>query len=366
MDSRLKKMAEVLVNYSVHAEPGQWIAIQTEIAGEPAAIACAEAVLRAGANPTVFFSSEEVAEARLRLGNDDQLDFIPPTTRLSAEQADASIIILAPRNTRALSGIDPARMARSNKAASVLGELRMRRTAEGTFAWTIAAFPTPAGAQDANMSLRTYEDFVYGAGLLDETDPVAAWQALAERQQRLIDWLDGKREVRITGPNTDLRLSIEGRSWINDDGHFNFPGGEIFTAPVEDSVEGTIRFNFPAFHAGREVTGVRLVYREGRVVEASATGDEEYLQQMLDLDENARRLGEFAIGTNPGIHQFTKNTLFDEKIGGTIHMALGRTIPGTGGTNMSALHWDMVYNLRDGAEITVDGEPFSRNGEFLV
>jgi aminopeptidase len=366
MDPRLRKMADVLVNYSVGAKPGQWIAIQTPIPGEPLAVACTEAILRAGAHPSVFFASEEVQEARLRLSNDDQLTFIAPTARLLLEQADATIAILAPRNTRSLSGIDPQQMAKSSKAMQVLGELQMTRTADGSFRWTIAAYPTPAGAQDANMSLRAYEDFVYGAGLLDEDDPIAAWRALAQRQQQLIGWLEGKREFHITGSGTDLRLSVEGRTWINDDGHFNFPGGEIFTAPVEDSVEGTIQFNFPAFYGGREVTGVRLVYRGGRVVEASATGDEAYLLQMIDLDENARRLGEFAIGTNPGIHDFTKNTLFDEKIGGTLHMALGRSIPGTGGENQSALHWDMVYNLRDGAEITVDGQLFSRNGEFAV
>src|SRR5947209_876760 len=359
-------MADVLVSYSIEAKPGQWIAIQTPILGEPLAVACTEAILRAGANPTVFFVSEEVQEARLRLGNDEQLAFVPPTTRVSAEQADASIAILAPRNTRELSAIDPKHMATANRAMQSINELRFKRTAQGSFRWTIAAYPTPAGAQDANMSLRAYEDFVYGAGLLDQEDPVAAWQALAERQQRLIDWLEGKKEFHITGPGTDLTLSVEGRTWINDEGHFNFPGGEIFTGPVEDSAEGTIQFNFPAFYGGREVHGVRLVYRGGRVVEAGATSDEEYLLQMLDLDEGARRLGEFAIGTNPGIHQFTKNTLFDEKIGGTLHMALGRSIPQTGGQNVSALHWDMVFNLREGGEITVDGEQFSRNGEFVI
>jgi aminopeptidase len=366
MEPRLRKMADVLVNYSIRARPGEWIAIQSPILGEPLAVALVESALRAGANPSVFFTSEDTLEAKLRLANDEQLEFIPPSTQLVAEKADVQIGIIAPRNSRSLSGVDPEQMAKSGKAARILGELQMNRTATGELRWTVAAYPTPSGAQDANMSLRAYEDFVYGAGLLDEDDPTAAWQALADRQQRLIDWLHDKDEIHLTGPGTDLRLSILGRTWINDDGHFNFPGGEIFTAPREDSVEGTIQFNFPAFHGGREVTGVRLQYRAGRVVEATAASDEAYLHQMLDLDENARRLGEFAIGTNPGIHQFTRNTLFDEKIGGTLHMALGRSIPGTGGENISALHWDMVYNLREGAEIAVDGQTFSRNGEFCI
>jgi aminopeptidase len=182
----------------------------------------------------------------------------------------------------------------------------------------------------------------------------------------LIEWLADKETVRITGPGTDLTVSVAGRTWINDLGHENFPGGEIFTGPVESATEGVIQFTFPAFLGGREVSGVRLVFREGAVVEAGASSDEAYLHQMLELDDGARRLGEFAFGSNYGIQRFTKNTLFDEKIGGTLHMALGRSYPETGGTNMSALHWDMVFDLRQGCEVTVDGQLFSRNGEFQI
>jgi aminopeptidase len=216
------------------------------------------------------------------------------------------------------------------------------------------------------MSLRAYADFVYGAGLLSEPDPVAAWQKLKDRQDRLIEWLQGKSAIRITGPGTDLSLSVAGRTWVNDDGHFNFPGGEIFTGPVEDSVNGEIRFTYPGFYGGREVTGIKLVFRDGSVVDASAQTDQAFLDQMLDMDEGARRLGEFAFGTNPGIQQFTKNTLFDEKIGGTLHMALGRSYPETGGVNESALHWDIVFDLRQGGEVMVDGEQFSKDGVFQI
>ena len=245
-------------------------------------------------------------------------------------------------------------------------ETQMRRTASGELRWTAAQYLTQAAAQDAGMSLRDYEDFVYGAALLNEPDPVAAWKSLGERQQRIADWLADKDEVHISGDGTDLKLSIKGRTWINDDGHLNFPGGEVFTGPVEESVEGVIRFNYPAFLRGREVTGVRLVFKRGVVTEATASGDAAFLQEMLGLDEGARRLGEFAFGTNRGIQTFSKNTLFDEKIGGTLHMALGRSIPESGGKNLSALHWDMVYNLREGSEVTVDGQIFARNGEIWI
>jgi aminopeptidase len=252
------------------------------------------------------------------------------------------------------------------KALEPLLATYLNREAAGEMRVTGAQYPTPAAAQDASMSLTDYEDFVYGAGLIDEPDPVEAWKQLGRRQEKVIEWLTGKETVQIVGPGTDLTLSVAGRTWVNDDGHANFPGGEVFTGPIEDSANGVIQFTYPAYLHGPEVTGVRLVFKDGKAVEASATGNEEYLLQMLGMDEGARCLGEFAFGTNPGIQRFTKNTLFDEKIGGTLHMAVGRSIPETGGVNESALHWDMVYNLREGAEVRVDGELFSKNGEFCI
>jgi aminopeptidase len=309
---------------------------------------------------------ESVREALLRHGNDEQLSFLSPVTRVINEQATRTIGIMAPSNTRALSTIDPTRMAIAGKATEPLMANTMRRTAEGQLRWVGCAYPTQAGAQDAGMSLREYEDFVYGAGLLNEPDPVAAWQKLGERQSEIIAWLRDKKRVRIQGPGTDLTIGIAGRPCLTDDAHLNFPGGEIFTGPDEDVTEGIIQFNFPGFYAGREVTGVRLEYKGGRVSDASATGDQDFLQQMLDMDPGARVLGEFAFGTNPGIQRFTKNTLFDEKIGGTIHMALGRGYPESGSHNVSAIHWDMVYDLRGESEVTVDGELLLRNGEFQI
>jgi aminopeptidase len=303
--------------------------------------------------------------ALLKEGSDEQLQFVSPTSRLIYERADALIGISAPANTRSLMTVDPARMALFQKSAEDLMATQMRRTEAGDFAWTAVQFPTEAAAQDAGMPLEDYAAFVYGACLLNEDDPVRAWGEQEAMQSRLIDWISPRRTVHITGPGTDLTVGVAGRTWINDEGRLNCPGGEIFTGPIEDQTEGAVQFSFPAYYAGREVTGVRLQFERGRVVSATADTGEDFLRAMLDMDEGARRLGEFAFGTNDGITQFTKNVLFDEKIGGTCHMALGRAYPETGGQNASALHWDMVCDLKE-AEVTVDGELFSKGGQFVV
>jgi aminopeptidase len=366
MDPRVRKLADVLVNYCVAVEDEDWVVVSSELLGEPLVDAVVAAVLKAGGNPSVWFQSSEIQETVMREANEEQLKFIDPAIRIMLDKADRTIGIMAPANTKSLVSVDPNRLAAVGKAQEPLMEVSMRRAAEGNLRWTGTAFPTQAGAQDAGMSLREYEDFVYGAGRLDEPDPVAAWQQVHGRQQRIADWLSDKRTVHISGPGVNLSVGIEGRQWLNDDGHLNFPGGEIYTGPVEDATEGEIRFNNPGFYTGREVPGVRLVFREGKVVDASASADEAFLLSMLDSDEGARRLGEFAFGLNPGIQRFTKNTLFDEKIGGTCHMALGRAYPESGGQNVSSVHWDIVYDLRNGSEVTVDGELFSRNGEILI
>lgn len=366
MDPRVDKMAEVLVNYSVAVTPGDLVGIRTTPLGVEMANACVKHALKAGGHVSVDIHAEEIGETFMRLATEEQLTYINPNDRVLMEQASCLISILAPQNTKAMSSIDPGKMAIRGKAMEPLGELLMTRTEKGELRWTGCAYPTQAAAQDAGMSLDEYADFVYGAGLLNEPDPVAAWQKLGERQDRIIEWLRDKNEIHITGPDTDLTVAVAGRTWINDHGHFNFPGGEIFTGPVEDSANGHIAFTYPGFYAGREVSGIRLEFKDGKVVDASAQTDQEFLEQMLNMDEGARRLGEFAFGTNPGIQQFTKNTLFDEKIGGTLHMALGRSYPETGGVNESALHWDIVFDLRQGGEVTVDGQPFSKSGVFQI
>jgi aminopeptidase len=232
--------------------------------------------------------------------------------------------------------------------------------------WTLTLYPTDAFAQDADMSTPDFEEFVLTACKLNHPDPVAVWKVQGAEQQRVIDWLSDKDEIHLTGPGTDLTLSTKGRIWINSDGRKNFPDGEIFTGPVETSVNGKVRFSYPVIHAGREIVDIRLTFVEGRVADAQAAKGEEYLIKTLDTDHGARVLGEFAFGTNYDIQRFSRNILFDEKIGGTVHMAVGAGYPETGSTNESSVHWDMICDLRDGGEVMVDGQPFMRDGKFLI
>jgi aminopeptidase len=244
-------------------------------------------------------------------------------------------------------------------------DIFMNRAAAGSLKWTGTQFPSQACAQDAEMSLAEYEDFVFNAGLLNHDDPVAAWKAVSQRQQRLVDFLNGKTEYRVVAANgTDVRMSLAGSTWINCDGHENFPDGEVFTGPAIDSVEGQIHFSFPAVHQGRECDGVKLTFKNGKVVAASAAKGEDFLISMLDMDAGSRHLGECAIGTNYDITRYTRNTLFDEKIGGTVHFALGAGYPESGNKNQSGLHWDMVVDLRQGGHIEIDGEKINVDGQF--
>jgi aminopeptidase len=274
--------------------------------------------------------------------------------------------LFSQENTKELSGVDPSRMAIVSNARRDLMHTYMQRSAAGSFRWCIAMYPTNAYAQDANMSLSDFEDFVYRACFLDDPDPVARWQELSRQQERLVQWLNGRHTIHLHSQDTDLTFSVAGRTFINADGHFNFPDGEFFTGPVEDSANGYIRYSFPASFGGRSVEDVRLRFENGVVVEAQAGQGQDYLDKMLGLDEGARRLGEFAFGNNRNVDRCTKNVLFDEKMGGTVHLALGASIPQTGGVNQSALHWDMVCDLRTGSEIRVDGELFCKDGVFVV
>jgi aminopeptidase len=274
--------------------------------------------------------------------------------------------VRAAHNTRALSGVDPRKQQIRQSARRDSMRTFMQRSAAGSLRWVVTQFPCSAYAQDADMSLSEYEDFVYAATFADQPDPVACWNNIYTTQQRLVDWLKGKRQVVVRGPHIDLTLSIEGRTFINSDGKRNMPSGEIFTGPVEDSVNGWVKFTYPAIRQGREVEGVELEFKGGKVVTARAQKNEDYLLSQLDSDAGARYLGEFAIGTNTGIQRFTRSILFDEKIGGTLHMAVGAGYPETGSTNQSSIHWDFICDMRTDSEVLVDGELFYKNGEFQI
>ncbi len=298
--------------------------------------------------------------------SDEQLAYIPAARRVIYEHYETLLEIRSEENTQELSAVDPGRMALRQQAWVDLVKTFMNRSAEGSLRWCSTLFPTYAYAQDAHMSLGDFEEFVYGACFLNDENPIASWQEFSAQQAHLVAWLKGKREVHILGQDTDLTLSIADRRFINSDGRKNFPCGEFFTSPLETSANGTIRFSFPASYGGRSVEDVRLRFEHGVVVEATAAQGQDYLEKMLDMDEGARRLGEFAFGNNRNVDRCIKNILFDEKIGGTIHLALGAGFTEVGGVNQSSLHWDMVCDLRSGGEVRVDGEVFSKNGKFMV
>jgi aminopeptidase len=367
VDARLDKLAQVLVRYSVGVKPADLVRIKAPTTAEPLVLAVYREVLRAGGHPVVRLAPEACGEWLCKLGSKKQLEHVSPFEQHEVETLNAHITIWANDNTRALSNVDPQCLARVSKARQPILERFLQRAADRgkkRLRWTGTQYPCQAAAQDAEMSLSEYADFVFGAGLLHLPDPAAAWQRIHVAQQRVCDHLNRAKEIRFVAPGTDITLGIARRRWINCSGHENFPDGEVFTSPLEDSAEGEVRFTYPAVYGGREVTGVRLTFKAGKVVDASADKNEDYLFRMIDQDAGGRFLGEVAIGTNYAIKQFTKNTLFDEKIGGTFHLALGASYPETGGKNKSGLHWDMVCDLRRGGRIEADGQIILKNGRF--
>jgi aminopeptidase len=364
-DPRLEKLADVLVNYSIGVKQGQTVRISGEPVAQPLVVELYRKVLAAGGHPLVRMSPDEVSEVFYKNASDEQLRYFSSIALYEVEHIDCTIGIWAEENTKALTTCDPKKIGIAQAARKPYMEIFLKRAAEGKLHWTGTQYPTQASAQDAEMSLSDYEDFVFKAGLLDRPDPVAAWQRLSERQQRLADFLNGKRDYHVVAANgTDVRMSVADRRWINCDGHENFPDGEVFTGPVVESVNGVIHFSFPAVHHGREVQDVRLTFRDGKVVDAAASKGEDFLISMLDTDQGSRFLGECAIGTNYQITQYTRNTLFDEKIGGTVHFAVGSGYPETGNTNQSGLHWDMVVDLRKGGYVEIDGTKINIDGRF--
>ena len=366
MDPRVDKLADLLVNYSVAVRAGDRVLIEGTSLAEPLLKAVYVKVLQAGGHPLMNAAPSGIEELLFRHASDEQLQYIHPPRKLVMETYDVRISIGGDDNTRSLTSVDPARTVLREQAQTELMKTLLRRSATGELRRTFALFPTNAYAQDAEMSLSEYEDFAYGACMPDMNDPVGYWRRFSARQEKIVNWLKGKEQVRVTGPETDLRLSIAGRTFINCDGHTNMPDGEVFTGPVEDSIEGHAYFSYPAIEGGREVVGVRLWFEHGRVVKAAAEKNEEFLLKTLDTDEGSRRIGEFAIGTNEGITRFTRQILFDEKINGSFHMALGAGFPETGSRNESAIHWDLVSDLRHGGEIRVDGELLYKDGQFVI
>jgi aminopeptidase len=365
-DPRVAKLADLLVNYSLELQPGQLLRIDAGTVAAPLVTEAYRSALRAGAHVRTRIDVEGLDVITVDEANDDQLVFVSEVERFEVEQVDAVMTIWADRNTRALSGADPARVSRRIGSRRELTKRFWERIDAGQAKWVGSRFPTEAHAQDAEMSLEEYEEFVYAACHVGpEEDPVAHWRNVSAELNTRARELETFSELRIVGPDTDLRVNVEGRRWLAADGKLNMPDGEIFTSPVETETEGEIRFSFPAIFHGRGVEDVRLRFEGGRVVAAEAKTANNYLQSLLDMDEGARILGEAAFGLNYEIDRFTRDILFDEKIGGTVHLALGSSFKQLGGENDSGLHWDMICDLRADGEVYADGELVWKAGRFM-
>jgi aminopeptidase len=345
------RFAALLCDYCVEARAGQQVVVRSTTLAAPLLLALQRALLEREAWPLLRPSLPGQDAQFWAYARDAHLDAFPSIDLAEAEAMDAVVRIDAPENTRALAAVDPARMTRAARARASVREATLARR------WCGTLWPTPASAQQAGMATEDFEAFIGGALFLDREDPIAAWQALSARQAALVERLSASSELRIEAEGTDLTLSVGGRVWINSDGRRNMPSGEVFTGPVETSAEGRIRFSIPSSPRGVEVAGIELEFREGRVVSARADRGDEVLQAMLATDDGARVLGEIGIGTNFGVDRAIGSILVDEKMGGTVHLALGRSYPETGGTNESAIHWDMICDLRDGGRLTADGVP---------
>ena len=369
-DPRIRRMASLLVEYSAAIEPGDRVLIEAEPPAEPLIRELFREILEAGGHPHLLVSLEGMTSYTgldsifMKHASEKQLKYEPTFMRMAYQEFESRIRIHSQQNTKVLSSIPPAKFRQRSEATGKILEAQFERGRKGDFRWVTTLFPTEAYAQGADMSLAEFEDFVFQANHVDDGDPVAYWEGVEREQRKAIEALKSADQVKVTGPNCDISLSVKDRIFLNACGHNNMPDGEIYTGPVEDSANGWVRFTYPAVYQGRVVSGVELTFEQGRVVKATAAKDEEFLQTILDTDQGSRYLGEFAIGTNFGIDRFTSNILFDEKIGGSFHMAVGAGYPETGSTNKSAIHWDMICDLKENSEILVDGELFYKDGEF--
>jgi aminopeptidase len=354
------RLADLLAGYCLDVQPGQEVVVRSTALAAPLLLECQRAILGRDAWPLLRVELPGATAAFHRHARDRHLDGFPEVAWAEAKKAHASLGIQAPENTRSLAGIDPERLARAARGRKPLREQTLRRR------WCSTLWPTNASAQQAGMSLPDFEAFVARALFLDQPDPARSWGELHDFQAGLIERLTGVQELHVEAPGTDVKLSVKGRTWVNSDGRRNMPSGEVFTGPHEASANGRVRFGVPSSPAGIDVAGVELELRDGLVVAAAAERGEDYLQRALSTDDGARRLGEIGIGTNFGIDRPIGATLFDEKIGGTVHLALGRSYPETGGKNESALHWDLICDLRDGGRLTADGAVLMQDGRFVL
>ncbi|MDD4504710.1 MAG: aminopeptidase [Clostridiaceae bacterium] len=365
VDERLNKMAKVLVDYSLSIKEGDSFLIKGHEITIPLIKEVYKEALLRGAHPDVKVIVEGLQEILYKYGNDEQIKYVSPVVKCSTEKYNAVLRIGGSHHSKPLLNIDPAKIRSLEASRRKAGATEQKRIMKGSLRWSITHFPTDAGAMEANMSTSEYEDFVFSACFVDKDNPIAEWKKLKENQQKIVEFLMKKNHIRIVATDTDLSLRVGGRTWVNSCGTTNLPSGEVFTGPVEDSLNGHIRYTYPAIKSGTQIENIGITFENGRVVKAEAEHGEEFLNAMVNLDAGSCYAGEFAFGTNYGIKLFTNNMLYDEKIGGTIHIALGAAYPSTGSKNESALHWDMLCDMREGGEVYADGELIYKNGKFI-
>lgn len=359
------KFANLIVDYCTNVRKLDEVLISASYEAYPLIIELFKEVVKRGAYPRIIISDDVLSEIFYRYAPQELLEYLSPIDKYIMEKISVRISIISPSHTKPLISIDPEKRRVRERSLREIREIFMQRESSGDLRWVTTIFPTKALAQEAGMSPLEFEEFVIKAIKLNEDDPVKAWIEQARFQQKIVEFLSKVDEIRIVSDDTDLFLKVGNRTWINDDGKNNMPGGEVFTAPHEDSVEGYITFSYPAIYGGVEVEGVKLVFSKGLVVEAKALKGEEFLKKMLTVDEGSKHVGEFAFGLNYNITRFTKQILLDEKIGGTIHLALGAAYPRTGGRNTSAIHWDMIKDLRKGM-VYSDKDLIYVDGRFLL
>jgi aminopeptidase len=366
LDPRVEKLAGLLVNYSIGVKPKQRVLIHGESGSEPLLMECFKQCLQIGAYPFITTYPEEYFYSVIRYAQPEQFKFILEPYMHFMETIDARIRIQGETNTREISQLDPDKISKYYAENGKVVNLMLEREARGEMKWVLALYPTNAYAQDADMNLSDFEDFVFNACMPDMKDPVGYWKKVAARQEKQVAWLKGKKQVRVTAPGTDLTLRIDDRPFKSCACEVNVPDGEVFTSPIENSANGHVYFSYPTSHLGTQVVGVRMEFKDGKCIKATAEKNEKYLNKMLDVDEGARFLGEFAIGTNEGITKATGQILFDEKIGGSFHMALGKSYSETLGVNDSQIHWDMISDLKSGGQIFIDDKLVYQNGKFII
>jgi aminopeptidase len=366
-DLSYKKLAQILVDHSAFVESGDRVAIETTTNAASLVRDIYELVLQRGGHPHVLLNLPEQEKLLFKYARDDQLLYTSAFQKLVTEQFEVYIRVRAEIDPRALSGVSPNKQSLRQKGMAPVRNAMLQRGATNSLRWVLTQIPTEGYAQEAGMNLDEYTDFVFSACHANENtpDPVQYWEDIRKQQIRMIESIQGHDEVKLIGPNVELRLSVKDRKFNNSFGRHNMPDGEIYTGPVEESVNGWVKFTYPAIYQGQAVEGVELRFENGRVIDAKAKIGETFLRTMIDSDEGSHYLGEFAIGTNYEIDRFTRNILFDEKLGGTFHLALGAGYPETGSRNTSAIHWDMICDMRKDAEIQVDGSVIYRDGQFI-